>query len=101
MARPKGSKDLAPMIRGAFKRACIQLDNKEGGEKGIGLSTLILESLQEDVRGTLQAIKGFVPKELEVTATVREVSHEEWLSSLEGGIIVDSESISDTEEDGT
>jgi hypothetical protein len=83
MARPKNSHDTAPMIRGAFKRACLMLDGE--GEKGEGLSTLILESLRDDVRGTLQAIKGFVPKELDVQVDAKELTHEEWLLKLNGG----------------
>ena len=83
MARPKNSSDTAPMIRGAFKRACLMLDSD--GEKGEGLSTLILNSLKEDVRGTLQAIKGFVPKELDVQVDAKELTHEEWLLKLNGG----------------
>jgi len=81
--RPKGKSDTAPMIRGAFKRACMMLD--EGKEKGEGLSTLILNSLNEDVRGTLQAMKGFVPKELDVQLEAKELTHEEWLMKLNGG----------------
>ncbi len=81
--RPKGSSDTAPMIRGAFKRACLMLD--DDGPKGEGLSTLILNSLKEDVRGTLQAIKGFVPRELDVQVDAKELTHEEWLMKLNGG----------------
>ena len=83
MGSRAGSSDTAPMIRGAFKRACLMLD--KDGEKGIGLSTLILESLQDDVRGTLQAMKGFVPKELDVQVDAKELTHEEWLLKLNGG----------------
>ena len=83
MARPKGSADVAPQIRGAFKRACLMLDGEK--EKGEGLSELILTSLKEDVRGTLQAIKGFVPKELDVQVDAKELTHEEWLMKLNGG----------------
>lgn len=79
MGSRAGSRDVAPMIRGAFKRACLQLDGD--GEKGVGLSELIVKSLQEDVRGTLQAMKGFVPKELDVTAV--EVPLEDWLDALD------------------
>ena len=61
MSKPKGSRDIAPMIRGAFKRAVLQLE-----EDGKPLSTLIYEKLQEDVLSTLKAISSFVPKELEV-----------------------------------
>ena len=83
MARPKNSADVAPQIRGAFKRACLMLDGD--GPKGEGLSTLILNSLNEDVRGTLQAIKGFVPRELDVDLTATELTHEQWLLELSGG----------------
>lgn len=64
MARPKGSPDVAPMIRGAFKRAALRLDIK-----GKGLSELIEESLEKDVLNTLRAISCFVPKELEIRKT--------------------------------
>jgi hypothetical protein len=83
--RPRGSREIAGDIRGAFKRACLLIDGK--GEKGSGLSTLIKKSLEEDVRGTLQAIKGFVPKELEVDLTAKELTHEEWLMKLNGGSV--------------
>ena len=72
MARPKNSSDTAPMIRGAFKRACLMLDGE--GEKGVGLSDLILKSLQDDVKGTLQAMKGFCPKELDIEIKAEDVS---------------------------
>ena len=83
MGAKASNRDAAPMIRGAFKRACMMLDG-EGG-KGVGLSELILDSLKEDVRGTLQAIKGFVPKELDVQLDVKELTHEDWLLKLKGG----------------
>ena len=78
MGSRAGSRDVAPMIRGAFKRACMIVDGD--GEKGQGLSELIAESLRDDVKGTLQAMKGFVPKELDVTAV--EVPLEDWLDAL-------------------
>jgi hypothetical protein len=64
------------MIRGAFKRAVMELEN--GGRP---LSSLIKDSLEDDVKGTLQAMKGFVPKELDVTAV--EVPLEDWLDALD------------------
>lgn len=60
--KPAGSKDVAPMIRGAFKRAVMQLE--QGGRP---LSTLMVESLQENFRDTLRAVSSFTPKELEIT----------------------------------
>tara|TARA_R110002020_G_scaffold171360_2_gene361381 strand:+ start:1654 stop:1911 length:258 start_codon:yes stop_codon:yes gene_type:complete len=67
MARPKGSADLAPKVRGAFKRALIMLDEQRGvDEEGKGLSEVLMESLQENPIGTLGAISKFCPKELDV-----------------------------------
>ena len=90
MGAKASNRDVAPQIRGAFKRACLMLDGE--GEKGVGLSTLILESLRDDVRGTLQAIKGFVPRELDVDVTATELTHEQWLATLEGDNGSDSDS---------
>ena len=83
MGSRAGSRDVAPMIRGAFKRACLMLDGEK--KEGAGLSELILESLKDDVKGTLQAMKGFVPKELDVQVDAKELTHEEWLMKLNGG----------------
>lgn len=67
MARPKGSADVAPMVRGAFKRALIMLDEKRKvSEKGQGLSEILCESLIENPIGTLGALSKFCPKELDV-----------------------------------
>jgi len=67
MARPKGSADLAPKVRGAFKPALIMLDEQRGvDEEGKGLSEVLMESLQENPIGTLGAISKFCPKELDV-----------------------------------
>lgn len=62
MPRSSGSKDVAPIIRGAFKRAVAQLDN--GGRP---LSDIIREHLESDFLGTLRAIASFTPKEIEQT----------------------------------
>ena len=56
--RRAGSRDIAPQIRGAFKRAVLQLE-----EEGRPLSELIKEYLEKDFLGTLRAIQGFIPKE--------------------------------------
>ena len=56
--RRAGSRDIAPQIRGAFKRAVLQLE-----EEGRPLSDLIKEYLEKDFLGTLRAIQGFIPKE--------------------------------------
>lgn len=62
MARPKGSKDVAPMIRGAFKRAVAELES--GGRP---LSEIVREHLEADFLNTLKVIAQFTPKELEAT----------------------------------
>jgi hypothetical protein len=56
--RRAGSRDIAAQIRGAFKRAVLQLE-----EEGRPLSELIKEHLEKDFLGTLRAIQGFIPKE--------------------------------------
>ena len=61
MARGKGHKDVAPQIRGAFKRAVRMLE-----DDGKPLSLLIKEHLESDFVPTLKAISSFCPKELEV-----------------------------------
>jgi hypothetical protein len=94
MARPKGSPDVAPMIRGAFKRAVLALE-----DKGRPLSTIMMEQLEENPLGTLQALKGFVPKELDVDVTATELTHEQWLAKLEGSDGSDSNSQTPTTTD--
>lgn len=79
MGAKASNRDIAPMIRGAFKRAVLALE--EGGRP---LSTIIGEQLEENPLGTLQALKGFVPKELDVDVTATELTHEQWLAKLEG-----------------
>ena len=59
MARPKGSPDLAPMIRGAFKRAALRLE-----EKGKPLSLLIEHELEHNTLECLKAMRGFIPAEM-------------------------------------
>jgi len=66
MARPKGSADVAPMIRGAFKRALLMLDEKRAVDEGQGLSEVLCEALEENPIGVLGAIGKFCPKELDV-----------------------------------
>lgn len=74
MAKTAGSKDVAPLIRGAFKRALLMLDDKRKTDKGEGLSELLLEALEDDVKGTLQAMKGFCPKELDIDLKAEDVT---------------------------
>ncbi len=76
MGSRAGSRDVAPMIRGAFKRACILLENE-----GKPLSGIIKKELEDNPLATLQAMKGFVPKELDIAAV--EVPLEDWLDALE------------------
>lgn len=60
--RRRGSKDVAPMVRGAFVRAVKGLE-----DDGRPLSTIIREQLEEHPLHTLKVISSFVPKELEMT----------------------------------
>ena len=62
MPKKQGSKDVAPMIRGAFVRAVKALE-----DKGKPLSKIILKELEENPLATLKAISSFCPKELDVT----------------------------------
>lgn len=66
--RKNQSRDVAPMIRGAFKRACLALE-----QGGTPLSTLMIESLRNDFTGTLRAVSSFTPKELEVVTMPKRI----------------------------
>ena len=70
MARPKGSHDIAPMIRGAFIRAAKQLE-----AKGKPLSKLIYDHLEDDFLNTLKVIASFCPKEMIADITTRKVNN--------------------------
>jgi hypothetical protein len=77
MARPKGSHDIAPMIRGAFLRAAKSLELK-----GKPLSTLIERELEERPIETLKALASFNPTQksidvthnIDITETIRLVT---------------------------
>ena len=75
--------DIASEIRGAFIRAvkARQMDWDSGKKKRKPLSTIMDELLEENPIGLLNAMKGFVPKEIDITAT--EMSHEEWLERMD------------------
>lgn len=83
MATRRGG-DIAGEIRGAFIRAvkAREPENKHHNNKSIkSLSEIIDEQLDENPIALLNAMKGFVPKELH--ATLEEKSYEEWLEELE------------------
>jgi len=65
MANRKGSKQIAPMIRGAFIRAVKALE-----DGGTPLSTIIEKQLKERPLETLKAISAFVPKEMLIEADI-------------------------------
>lgn len=80
--------DIASDIRGAFVRAvkARQLDYDEATtaaarKKRRPLSTIMDDLLESNPLGLLQAMKGFVPRELDVTAI--ELSHEDWLAQMD------------------
>lgn len=96
MARPKGSHDVAPMIRGAFIRAVKMI---EDGKEKRSLSQIIKEQLEERPLETLRTMASFTPKEVDVTThkgitDVSQLNDEqlEQLASLASAIIgVDGE----------
>lgn len=55
--RPKGSHDIAPMIRGAFIRAVKGLE-----DDGIPLSTLIRQELEKNTLATIKTMATFCPE---------------------------------------
>lgn len=57
MAKSAGARDVAPRIRAAFLQAV-----KDGR-----LHELMERSLEEDFRGTLNAVAKFCPKEIDIT----------------------------------
>ena len=63
--RPKGSHDIAPMIRGAFIRAAKGLE-----AKGKPLSKIITDQLEEKPLETLKVISSFIPKEMLIEADI-------------------------------
>lgn len=63
MPKKAGAKDVATMIRGAFKRAALQLENK-----GKSLSEMMAKSLEDNFLATIKAIAPFCPKELDITS---------------------------------
>ena len=87
MARPKGSHDIAPQVRGAFLRA---LKLREDRRNKKSLSELIDDKLDEDVLGVLKAMAQFVPKEMLLQADITtrkadELSDDELLSIATSG----------------
>ena len=62
MARPKGSHDISPMIRGAFIRAAKALE-----DEGRPLSEIIKEQLEKNPLATIKTMASFTPKELDIT----------------------------------
>jgi len=91
MARPKGSHDVAPMIRGAFMRAVRMI---EEGKSKKSLSEIIMEQLTEHPLETLRTMASFTPKEVDVTTRqgitdVSQLNDEELeqLASLAASII--------------
>ena len=69
--RKSGSKDVAPMVRGAFKRALAQC-----AAEGKPLSTMIKDSLEQDFLNTMRVIASYTPKELEQTIEHRRAADE-------------------------
>lgn len=73
----KGRNDIAPEIRGAFKRGILIVQEKTGK----GLSELIADAINEEgILKVMDAIAKYVPKELDVTNT--EMTPEQWLEKM-------------------
>lgn len=64
MARPKGTADLAPMIRGAAMRALKHNENR-----GKGLTMILAESFVEKPLETLTALAKFNPSQSKLDVT--------------------------------
>jgi hypothetical protein len=81
--RGKRGPDIAGEIRGAFIRAVKsrQLDTDEKrSTKRKPLSQIMDDLLDENPIGLLNAMKGFVPKEVDLQATER--PYESWLEEI-------------------
>ena len=76
--RPKGAHDISPIIRGAFIRALKIREDKKGKKS---LSEIMSELLDDNPVGLLNVLKGYVPKEIDITAT--DLTHEEWLDKMD------------------
>ena len=75
--RPPGSHDITPQIRGAWKRACLIVE-----DRGSSLSELIADAIEKDVLAALKAIQGFLPKESQLDLRTSDFSLVRILSDL-------------------
>lgn len=81
--RPKGTSDIAPKIRSYFKRAIEKLE-----KKGKPLDDLIVEALENDLKGTLTALSKYVPTEIDLntdTESAENMTDEQLLSIAKTG----------------
>lgn len=84
--RGKRGGDVAGDIRAAFIRAvkAREPENVHHHNKTTKpLSTIMDELLDENPIGLLNAMKGFVPKEVDAHIEATELSYEQWLESIE------------------
>lgn len=65
MARPKGSHDFTPLVRGGLIRALKMLE-----AEGKPISEFIYKALIEDPIGTLQKLSAYAPKETKVSGSI-------------------------------
>jgi len=70
--RPKGSHDIAPIVRGAFLRACKMVESRDKRS----LAEIMADLLRDDPKACLDAVSKFVPKEMliEQTTEVKVIS---------------------------
>lgn len=66
MARPKGTADLAPMIRGAAMRAL-----KHNESRGRGLTDILAKSFVDKPLETLTALAKFNPSQVKMDMSVK------------------------------
>ena len=86
--RPAGSHDITPEIRGAWKRACLIVE-----DRGKSLSELIADAIEKDVVTALKAIQGFLPRESKVDLQVQENSLVDVLSTMPEQVRPDEEEL--------
>ena len=72
--RPKGSKHLKPVIQGHVKRAILALDMKAKEGRGKNLTDLLIKAFEEDVLATLTVTAKYLPKEINSTKEVTNVT---------------------------
>ena len=77
--RPRGAKSIKTRIQGHIMRAMKELDSNPSRK---GLTELLVESFEEDVRATLTVTSKYMPKEIHTTKEEKH-THEHRLVELD------------------